>query len=76
MPEYIVITLIVAASGKLDLPMVSSQDQLIKALNRLAAVRQDQVSIKSLACRFDLAELFETKRDSVLSDPTLRAGFD
>ncbi|EIE25239.1 DUF1517-domain-containing protein [Coccomyxa subellipsoidea C-169] len=42
-PEYIVVTILVAASGKLDLPKVSSQDQLVKALNRLAAVREDQV---------------------------------
>lgn len=37
------VTILVAASGKLDLPKVSSQDQLVKALNRLAAVREDQV---------------------------------
>ena len=43
MQEYIVVTLLVAATGKLDLPKVQSQEQLVTALNRLAALRQDQV---------------------------------
>ena len=41
--EYIVVTLLVAATGKLDLPKVTSQEQLVTALNRLAALREDQV---------------------------------
>lgn len=42
-PEYIVVTILVAASGKLDLPKVTGQDQLVKALNKLAAIREEQV---------------------------------
>ncbi|KAK9909043.1 hypothetical protein WJX75_006440 [Coccomyxa subellipsoidea] len=42
-PEYIVVTILVAASGKLELPKITSQDQLVKALNRLASIREDQV---------------------------------
>ena len=42
-PEYIVVTVLVAASGKLDLPKVTGQDQLVKALNKLAAIREEQV---------------------------------
>ncbi|BDA41463.1 hypothetical protein COCOBI_02-2430 [Coccomyxa sp. Obi] len=42
-PEYIVVTILVAANGKLDLPKVTNQDQLVKALNKLAAIREDQV---------------------------------
>ena len=37
------VTILVAASGKLDLPKINSQDQLVKALNRLASIREDQV---------------------------------
>lgn len=44
MPEYIVVTILVAVSGKLDLPKVTNQESLVKALNKLAAVREDQVS--------------------------------
>jgi uncharacterized membrane protein len=43
MQEYIVVTLLVAATGKLELPKIQSQEQLVTALNRLAALRQDQV---------------------------------
>ena len=42
--EYIVVTLLVAAAGKLELPKIQSQEQLVTALNRLAALREDQAS--------------------------------
>ena len=43
MQELIVVTLLVAAQGKLQLPRITSREELITALNRLGAVREDQV---------------------------------
>lgn len=51
MPEYIVVTILVAAQGKLDLPKVTNQESLVKALNKLAAVREDQVSKSTATTR-------------------------
>ncbi|CAK0783858.1 hypothetical protein CVIRNUC_007058 [Coccomyxa viridis] len=41
--EYIVITLVVAAQGKVELPKINNQESLVKALNKLAALRQEDV---------------------------------
>lgn len=49
-PEYIVVTILVAASGKLELPKVTNQDQLVKALNKLAAIREEQVRQSQSPC--------------------------
>ena len=43
MQELIVVTLLVAAQGKLQLPRITSREELVTALNRLGAVREDQV---------------------------------
>ena len=42
------VTLLVAAQGKLQLPRITSREELVTALNRLGAVREDQVH--SCAC--------------------------
>ncbi|CAL5222578.1 g4966 [Coccomyxa viridis] len=41
--EYIVITILVAAQGKVELPKINNQETLVKALNKLAALRQEDV---------------------------------
>ena len=41
--EYIVITIVVAAQGKVELPKINNQESLVKALNKLAALRQEDV---------------------------------
>jgi len=43
MQEYIVITVLVAAQGKVELPKINNQETLVKALNKLAALRQEDV---------------------------------
>ena len=47
MSELIVVTIIVAADGGIKIPKVSSRDDLTKALNKLGALRSEQVSGKS-----------------------------
>ncbi len=42
MQELIVITLLVAVQGKLQLPKITSREELVTALNRLGGVREDQ----------------------------------
>ena len=44
MQELIVVTLLVAVQGKLQLPKITSREELVTALNRLGAVREDQAS--------------------------------
>ncbi len=41
--EYIVVTLLVAAQGKLELPRINSSEDLHQALNQLGAVSGDQL---------------------------------
>ncbi len=43
MSELIVVTLIVAAEGGVKVPKVTSREDLTKALNKLGALRSDQV---------------------------------
>ncbi|KAK9846505.1 hypothetical protein WJX81_005518 [Elliptochloris bilobata] len=43
MQELIVVTLLVAVQGKLQLPRITSREELVTALNRLGAVREDQL---------------------------------
>ena len=43
MSELIVVTVIVAAEGGVKVPKVSSREDLTKALNKLGALRSDQV---------------------------------
>ncbi len=53
MPEYIVVTILVAASGKLDLPKITNQQSLVTALNKLAAIRKDQVRLRCVVPSFN-----------------------
>lgn len=45
MSELIVVTVIVAAEGGVKVPKVQSREDLTTALNRLGALRSDQVNI-------------------------------
>ncbi len=41
--EYIVVTLLVAAQGKLDLPLVNSDQDLRQAISQLGSVSSDRL---------------------------------
>lgn len=43
--ELIVVTVLVATDGKLDVPNINSQQSLRTTLNRLGSLRSDQVPI-------------------------------
>ena len=49
------VTILVAATGKLELPKINSQEQLVTALNRLAILREEQVLLEDfmlgMGCR-------------------------
>ena len=50
MSELIVVTVIVAAEGGVKVPKVSSREDLTKALNKLGALRSEQVIYTFVAC--------------------------
>ena len=47
MSELIVVTVIVAAEGGVKVPKITSREELTKALNKLGALRSEQVHPKS-----------------------------
>lgn len=48
MSELIVVTIIVAAEGGVKVPKISSREELTKALNKLGALRSEQVMLLSV----------------------------
>lgn len=48
MSELIVVTIIVAAEGGVKVPKISSREELTKALNKLGALRSEQVTSLSV----------------------------
>lgn len=49
MSELIVVTLIVAADGGVKIPKIQSREDLTQALNKLGALRSEQVSRATLS---------------------------
>ena len=48
MSELIVVTIIVAAEGGVKVPKITSREELTKALNKLGALRSEQVTLLSV----------------------------
>lgn len=55
MSELIVVTVIVAAEGGVKVPKVQSREDLTQALNKLGALRSEQVPIASVNLSMCLA---------------------
>ena len=47
MSELIVVTVIVAAEGGVKVPKITSREELTRALNKLGALRDEQVHLES-----------------------------
>ena len=45
MSELIVVTVVVAAEGGVKVPKITSREELTKALNKLGALRSEQVQL-------------------------------
>lgn len=65
------ITILVAAQGKVEIPKINNQETLIKALNKLAGLRQEDVmAVEVLWTPEDEDDAYS--RDEMLMDyPTL-----
>lgn len=50
MSELIVVTVIVAAEGGARVPKITSREELTKALNKLGALRSEQVHLDCMTC--------------------------
>ncbi|KAL0053992.1 hypothetical protein WJX82_002046 [Trebouxia sp. C0006] len=71
MSELIVVTLIVAAEGGVKVPKVTSREDLTKALNKLGALRSDQILAVEVMWTPQAEDDYYTRDELFLDYPTL-----
>lgn len=70
--EYIVVTLLVAAQGKLDLPKVNTAEELREALNKLGGISSDQLLALEVLWAPQASSDTLTAEDLLTAYPTLK----
>ncbi|MBD2327694.1 DUF1517 domain-containing protein [Alkalinema sp. FACHB-956] len=70
--EYIVVTLVVGAEGKVDLPKITSADDVRKALSALGSVSSDRLMALEVLWTPQVEGDVFTSDDMIVSYPTLK----